>query len=141
MSTTWVRPGHRIIIPKDVAEKLHLEVGDALEAEVRRGKLVFVPKRAKEHKQEPERSPAERRMLARIRRKLDRIRTDLISARGLTPREAELAAEAGLITTEQRWWWTEQWQRGERQAERELRAGRTKAFGSAEDLIRDLRAR
>ena len=36
------------------------------------------------------------------------------------------------------YWWTEEWQKGERAAERDVRAGRVKTFSSVEELIRDL---
>ena len=69
------------------------------------------------------------------------MRQNLTSARGLTAEEADVAAKAGLIAHDQRWWWTEAWQKGERQAERDLRAGRTKPFHDATQLIEDLRSR
>ena len=80
-------------------------------------------------------------LLARAEEKIKRIRQDLASARGLTEEEADAAAKVGLIARDQRWWWTEEWQRGEREVERDLRAGRTKVFRSAEQLIEELRRR
>lgn len=139
MSTTRVRPRHQITIPKDVAERLHLEVGDILEAEAQSGKLVLAPQRAKAREQKPGLSPAEQKTLARVQGKIERIRKDSVSSRGLTPTEAALAVKAGLIASDQQWWWLEDWQQGERQAERDLRSGRTRQFEDAGDLIRDLR--
>jgi len=36
------------------------------------------------------------------------------------------------------YWWTEEWQKGERAAERDIRAGRVQTFSSVEELLRDL---
>ena len=141
MSTARVRPNHQITIPKELADKLHLEVGDILEAEALSGKLVLVPQRTKEREQEREFSPTKRKMLARVRHKIDRIRSGALSSRGLTLPEAALAVEAGLVASDQRWWWLEDWQRGERQAERNIQGQRTQVFADAGELIRDLRAR
>ncbi len=43
-----------------------------------------------------------------------------------------------LIDKSQTYFWTEAWQRGEREAEADIVAGRVKRFKSAEDLIADL---
>jgi AbrB family looped-hinge helix DNA binding protein len=140
VSITKIGPKHQVTIPKDVFEALHLGVGDILDAEVHGGKLVLVPKRLTEKAPAPKLTSVEQNLLVRARGKIERIRKDLASARGLTSAEADVAARVGLIDADQRWWWTEAWQRGERQAERDLRAGRTKVVESVEDLIEDLRA-
>ena len=135
MSTVRIGPSRQVTLPADVLEKLDLGAGDALEAEVREGKLVLTPKSAGLL------APEERKLLQQARRKIARIRKDLGRSKGLTPAEADLAARAGLIQEDQRWWWTEAWQGGERQAERDLKAGRVKVFESANDLLQDLRKR
>lgn len=45
-----------------------------------------------------------------------------------------------MIPRDQLWYWTPEWQAGERQADEDIRAGRVESFRSAEDLIRNLRA-
>ena len=135
MSTVRIGPSRQVTLPADVLEKLDLGAGDALEAEVREGKLVLTPKSADML------APEERKLLQQARRKIARIRKDLGRSKGLTPAEADLAARAGLIQKDQRWWWTEAWQGGERQVERDLKAGRVKVFESANDLLQDLRKR
>jgi hypothetical protein len=54
----------------------------------------------------------------------------------------ELRRRAGLkpqsIPDDQAWYWTEQWQRWERQADADIAAGRVKRFDNVEDLIADL---
>ena len=43
-----------------------------------------------------------------------------------------------LVDAGQAYFWTEPWQKGEREAQADIRAGRTKKFKSAKDLIADL---
>lgn len=43
-----------------------------------------------------------------------------------------------LVDKEQAYFWTEEWQRGEREADEEIAAGRHKTFDDVEDLIREL---
>jgi len=35
----------QVIIPKELFEKLHLEIGDYLEVKLERGKIVYIPKK------------------------------------------------------------------------------------------------
>ena len=135
MSTVRIGPSRQVTLPADVLEKLDLGEGDTLEAEVREGRLVLTPKSAGML------APEERKLLQQARRKIARIRKDLGRSKGLTPAEADLAARAGLIQKDQRWWWTEAWQGGERQVEQDLKAGRVKVFESANELLHDLRKR
>ena len=135
MSTVRIGPSRQVTLPADVLEKLDLAAGDALEAEVREGKLVLTPKSARAL------APEEEKLLQQAKRKIARIRKDLVRSRGLTSAEADIAVRARLIHSDQRWWWTEAWQSGERQAERDVKAGRVKAFESADELLKDLRKR
>jgi AbrB family looped-hinge helix DNA binding protein len=43
-----------------------------------------------------------------------------------------------LIDKSQAYFWTEEWQKGERQADEDIKAGRWQDFDSVEDLIDDL---
>jgi hypothetical protein len=56
----------------------------------------------------------------------------------------ELRRDAGLKPTQvpkdQAWYWTEQWQQWEREADEDIVAGRVKAFNSINDLIESLDA-
>ena len=47
-------------------------------------------------------------------------------------------ASKKLVDSSQAWFWAEAWQAGEREAEEDLRTGRTTRSDSAEDLIADL---
>ncbi len=43
-----------------------------------------------------------------------------------------------LIPADQTWFWTKEWQEGEKEAEEDIAAGRVKSFENAEDLLDDL---
>src|SRR5438552_4103580 len=135
MSTVRIGPNRQVTIPQDVLEKLEVGVGDSLQANVEEGKLVLTPKSA------PVLAPQEEKLLQQARCKIARIRKDLGRSKGLTPAEADIAVRAGLIDSAQRWWWTEAWQSGERQAERDLKAGRVKVFENVDQLMKDLEKR
>jgi len=47
-------------------------------------------------------------------------------------------AKAKAIDTSQAWFWTKEWQEGERKASEDIKKGRVKEFDSVEDLIIDL---
>ncbi|MGH9217558.1 MAG: AbrB/MazE/SpoVT family DNA-binding domain-containing protein [Acidimicrobiales bacterium] len=46
-----------------------------------------------------------------------------------------------VIDATQAWFWTPQWQQGEREADADLAAGRAQTFNSGEDFVEGLRAR
>lgn len=140
MALTRIGPKHQITIPKEVFERLQLHARDYLEAEVEGRKIVLTPKRLTEKAPAPKLSPREQRLLADAQAKIKRIQKNLMQAKGLTLAEARIAARAGLIDPEQLYWWTEEWQKAEREAETEIRAGGAKSFERIEDLLRDLRS-
>jgi len=43
-----------------------------------------------------------------------------------------------LIDKSQAWFWTEEWQKGEREADEDIAAGRFKDFDTIEELLADL---
>ena len=89
----------------------------------------------REHKQEQAGRTADRA-------KVEQIRKDLGRARGLTREEAAVAAKTGLIEPAQQYWWTEEWQKGERAAEADRRAGRVLGtFDSVETMKQALKRR
>jgi AbrB family looped-hinge helix DNA binding protein len=61
--------------------------------------------------------------------------------------EAEITADGillrpqKLVDATQAWFWTPQWQAGEREAEADLAAGRVEVVDSGEDLVSALRKR
>ena len=76
--------------------------------------------------------------LEKVKRKIQAIQENLIASKGLTRREVDIAAQAGLIDKDQRWWWMEEWQAGEREAEEDIQAGRVKGPMTVEELIKEL---
>lgn len=47
-------------------------------------------------------------------------------------------ADQTKIPPDQAWFWTEEWQAEEREAEEHIKAGRVKTFDNLEDLFADL---
>lgn len=90
MPITKISPKHQITIPKEVFEKLRLEVGDFLEVEVIEEGLLLIPKK--------------------------------------------------LISKDQSWFWTKEWQEKEKEADEAIANGEISGtFESAEELIQHLR--
>ncbi|QQK74180.1 AbrB/MazE/SpoVT family DNA-binding domain-containing protein [Salicibibacter cibarius] len=53
--------------------------------------------------------------------------------------QGRLVLERGqVIPASQAWFWTEEWQEGEKEAEEDIKAGRVKKFDNVHDLIADL---
>ena len=52
--------------------------------------------------------------------------------------EQELVGEAPAFAEDQAWFWTEEWQAGEREAEADLAAGRYETFDTMEEMIDDM---
>ena len=87
MQTTRISPKHQITTPKEVFEKLHLEVGDILEVDMTEEGLLLVPKK--------------------------------------------------LISKDQAWFWTKEWQKKEKEADEAIARGELSGpFENAQDLIR-----
>jgi bifunctional DNA-binding transcriptional regulator/antitoxin component of YhaV-PrlF toxin-antitoxin module len=140
MSAVRIGPKHQLTIPKEVFAHLKLEVGDFLDAAAEQGRIVLTPMRLAAKAPALRLSAAAQRILARAKAKIERIQQDLPRSRGLTPEEARVAARAGLIDPDQQYWWTEDWQRGERAAEADVRGGRVRTFASREEFLSELKA-
>jgi len=135
-----IGPKHQVTIPKEVFQELQLEVGDIVEVVVREGKAVIIPKRVVEKAPVPKLTAKEQRLLKSARAKIEAIQKDLKTAKGLTEAEADVAAKVGLIDPDQRWWWTEEWQRGEREAQRDIDEDGGQQFESADEFLAALRS-
>lgn len=55
---------------------------------------------------------------------------------GVEPGQVRVTIEG--IDPDQAWFWTEEWQAGEREADEDIRTGNVASFTSVEDLIDDL---
>lgn len=135
-----IGPKHQVTIPKEVFEALKLEVGDIVEVVVRNGQAVIIPKRMVEKAPAPKLTPKQQELLKSARAKIAAIQQDPKTAKGLTQAEADVAAKVGLIDPDQRWWWTEDWQRGEREAQRDIEQGEVEQFDSPEGFLKALRS-
>jgi len=68
-----------------------------------------------------------------VRQKLDIEEGDFLDVQ---VRNGEIVLKVKkLVDKEQVWFWTEQWQQGEKEAEEDIRAGRVHRFPGAEDAI------
>ena len=140
MALVKIGPKHQVTIPKDVFENLQLEEGDYLEVLVQNGKGVMIPKRVVEKAPAPKLSAKEQKMLISAKKKIDAINKNLRTSKGLTQLETEVAAKVGLIDSEQRWWWMESWQAGEREAERDIESGNlSKAYENSKLALQALK--
>ena len=83
-----IRQNFQITLPAEIRKKLHLEVGDFLEAEIKDGRVIIKPQKT--------------------------------------------------IDAQQAWFWSKEWQEGEKEAQADLGAGKVKKFKNVEDLIADL---
>jgi AbrB family looped-hinge helix DNA binding protein len=89
-STTRIGPKHQITIPKDIFERLHLEVGDFMDAGIKNNAIVLIPKK--------------------------------------------------LIPKDQAWFWTEEWQKKEREADEAISRGELFGpFSNMKDALKALK--
>jgi len=138
MPIVKVGPKHQVTIPKEVFDKLHLKPGDFLEVNAQGGKVVMIPRQFTAKAPAPSLTKREQEVLVKAKEKIEQIQKDILNSQGLTEEEIKIACKVGLIDKDQAWWWTEEWQKGERQAEKDIKEGRVKKFFSVEDLIKDL---
>ena len=136
MSVVKIGPKHQITIPKEIFNQLHLEVGGFLDVVASEERIIIIPKELTTKVMVPALNKDEQKALTQIKKKINKIQTDLIHSKGLTDTEAEIAAKVGLIDTEQMWWWKEDWQKGEREAENNIAKGEvTEAFQNIDDVM------
>jgi AbrB family looped-hinge helix DNA binding protein len=139
MPLTKVGPRHQITIPLAVRKKVGIEAGDLLEVMAEKGKVVLLPKQMVARAPTPKLSAQEQRLLPSVRKKIGAINRDMLNSKGLTRAEADVAAKVGLIDAGQQYWWLEEWQKGEREAEKDEREGRLSGpFEAANELIAHL---
>ncbi len=138
MPIVKIGPKHQVTIPKEVFDRLHLRPGDFLEATVQTGKVVMIPRQFSAKAPAPSLTKKQQEILFQAGEKIEHIQKDILHSQGLTREEAKVASKVGLIDPDQAWWWTEEWQKGEREAEKDIKEGKVKGFTNVEDLIKDL---
>lgn len=124
MFVVKVRPRRQVTIPKEIFNKLHLEEGDFIEAKAEYQKIVLIPKKLVTKTGVIPLDKEEQKILKKAKAKIERIKQDLPHSKGLSEEEIEVSIKIGLIDKDQAWWWTEEWQKGEREAEKEVRDGK-----------------
>ena len=135
MSVVKVRPRRQVTIPKEIFNKLHLEEGDFIEAKAEDQRIVLVPKKLVTKSDIVPLTKEEQKTIKRAKIKIEMIKHDLAHSKGLTEEEIEVAAKVGLIDKDQVWWWTEEWQKGEREAQKEIKEGKLMGpFSTVEQL-------
>ena len=131
-----ISPKHQITIPQAIFDESQLEVGDVLHAAVDNGKIILTPKRLADNSSDIKLTPSEQKILLRAKAKIKRIQYDLLNSKGLSVKETEIAAKAGLIAEDQRYFWTEKWQKSERAEEIAVRnRDVSPSFDNAGDAI------
>lgn len=120
MSVVKVRPRRQVTIPKEIFNKLHLEEGDFIEAKAEDQKIVLVPKKLVAKPGVIPLTKEEQNSLRKAKVKIEKIKQDLAHSKGLTDQEINVATKVGLIDPDQTWWWTEEWQKSERETQKEI---------------------
>ena len=76
--------------------------------------------------------------------KIQKIGSDHLNSDGLTEEEMKVAIKIGLIDPDEAWWFSEEWQAGEREATRDEREGRVTEAMEGDELhqyLDDLRSK
>ena len=140
MPYTKISTSHQITIPKQVFDDLKLQAGDIVEIVSTGDEAVLIPKRVVNTKSVASLSEAEQKVLPAIKSKIEVISKDIVNSKGLTPKEADIAAKVGLIDPQQRWWYLEAWQKDEREAEAAIKNGdMSKPFSDADEALNYLK--
>ena len=145
MPKTKVNAEQNIKLPKSILSKYRLKVGDILMIRVVSGSIILTPEKSKNGKKKlnghsKNHTKLEPRLLEFAKKKIAAINSNLRTAKGLTEAETKAAAQAGLIAADQRWWWTEEWQKGERKAQRDIDAGRvSKVYDNVDEALQVLK--
>lgn len=135
-----VRKFYQVSLPARLSRKLGIAEGEYVQMQESKEGILVKPVVLTERFSLARLTPKEQSLLLRIKAKIAKIKKDITVAKGLTEEEAHIAVKVGLIDSGQAWWWLEFWQKGEREAEKELKRGKVEEFESVEDLIGDLRS-
>ncbi|GAI76330.1 unnamed protein product [marine sediment metagenome] len=138
MPIVKIGPKHQVTIPKEVFNQLHLKPGDFLEAITQGGKIIMVPRQLAAKAPAPSLTKKQQEILSQAKEKTEQIQKDILHSQGLNKEEIKVACKVGLIDPDQAWWWTEEWQKKEREAEKDVKEGKVKKFANVEDLIKSL---
>lgn len=138
MPLVKVKTKGQVTIPKKIRDGLGIAEGDLVEIDIQNGRGVIMPRRVVAAAPAPKLSAKEQRALTRAQKKIAAMKKDLVNSKGLTSDEVDVAAKVDLIDPDQKYWWTEEWQEGEREADRDIRAGRGEVFDNPKDFLESL---
>ena len=124
MSVIKVRPRRQVTIPKEIFNKLHLQAGDFIEAKAEDQKIVLVPKKLVTKTDVVPLSKEQQKILETTQARIEKIKQDMAHSKGLSQEEIAVAVKVGMIDPDQVWWWAEDWQKGEREAQKEINEGK-----------------
>ncbi len=93
-----------------------------MEAKAEDQKIVLVPKKLVTKTGVVPLSKEEQKALKKTQAKIEKIKQDMVHSKGLSEEELAVAVKVGMIDHDQAWWWTEEWQKGEREAQKEINA-------------------
>ena len=136
MSTTRIKDHYQVTIPKDVRRQIGCKVGDSLEVVYKNGRIVMTPQQAIAKPAITKLSQKEQNLLKQAQEKIKKIGDDHINSVGLSKDEIRVAVKAGLIDPEETWWYTEEWQKDEREATKDEMEGRTSAPLEGEEITK-----
>jgi len=140
-----VSADRNVKLPKAILSKSRLKAGDSFTIRIVSGSIILTPEKFKNGKkklnsQSKHHTKPKQALLETAKKKIAAINTNLRTARGLTEAETKAAAQAGLIDPDQRWWWTEEWQNGERKAQRDIDAGQvSKVYDDVDEALQALK--
>lgn len=141
MPLAKVSTKRQITIPVKVFDALNLEIGDLLEVTVEGGKGVLIPQKLTAKMAIPKLSETELATLKKAEAKIRAINETPLDSKGLSKAELAVAVKVGIIDKDQAWFWTEEWQKGEREAKRDIMNGDTLGpFDNAKDAIAALKS-
>ena len=148
MPKTKVSADQNVKIPKSILSKYRLKEGDSFMIRIVSGSIILTPEKLKNGKKLQKKLNGHSRnhtkrvqtRLESAKKKIAAINQNLRTSKGLTEAETKVAAQAGLIDPKQRWWWTEEWQKGERAAQRDIDAGRvSKVYDDVDEALQALK--
>lgn len=141
MPMTKIGFRHQITIPKKLFMSLRLKEGEILEAEQEGTRIVLIPKRLVDKAPAPNLLENEQKILLSAKEKISKIQEDIINSKGLNDTEVKVAVKAGVIDSEQAYWWHEDWQKGERKTSEDVKTKKLKGpFNKTEDLLASLKS-
>ncbi len=135
MATAKVKDRYQVTIPKEVRRQFECQVGDSLEVVCQGGRIVMTPQQVISKPAVAKLSRQEQQLLQIVQDKLEKIGSDHVNSVGLTKDEIRVGVKVGLIDADEWWWYTEEWQEGEREATRDEAEGRvSEPLETAEDI-------